>query len=445
MIFWVERDMKTMWHDVLALYGHPRVLLMLPLGLVSGLPLALTFSTLSIWLAEVGVNRSTIGLFALAGLPYALKFLWAPAIDHVTLPGLTRRFGRRRGWMVLTQLALVLSLLVMSRMQPQQDPWLTALGACTVAFWSASLDIVLDAYRVEVLQPHQYGAGAATFILGYRFGMAISGAGALYIAAIWGWMAAYGAMAAVLTAGMVFTWFSTEPQQAAPDPVLAQAQGVPSQLRLRAALRRWMLAPLTDLTRRPRWQAILLFVLLYKLGDAMAGVMTGPFLLDIGFSSIDIANVTKLFGLVATLAGTAAGGWLLHRTGIMPGLMLCGIAQLLSNLLFAVLAWTGAWMPMLVVTIAVENFSGGMGSAALVAYLSGLCHTTYTATQYALLSSLASVGRTVLSSTAGILSAWLGWMSFFLGTALIALPALLLLSWMIRRAGEVRIDAKAVQ
>ncbi|MBF0158518.1 MAG: AmpG family muropeptide MFS transporter [Magnetococcales bacterium] len=405
-----------MWH----LYTHPRLLLLWPLGLASGLPLALIASTLAIWLTEAGVDKSTIGLFALTGLPYTLKFLWAPWIDHVRLPGLSRWLGRRRSWMVATQISVMLALLVMGWIPPDQQPLLTAVAALLTAFCSASQDIVLDAYRIEILQPHQYGAGAATFVFGYRLGMLISGAGALYLATSLGWSATYAIMAATMIIGLIASWYGPEP----PEPPLQQAG---------PSMDTMIVQPLRNLIQRSGWVWMVLLILCYKLGDALAGVMTAPLLVDLGFSKVEIANVTKLFGLAATLLGSMLGGWLVHRSGVVAAMLWCGVAQMGSNLMFTLLAWTGRDSELLVMTIAIENLTGGMGSAALVAYLSSLCHTAYTATQYALLSSLTAFGRTVLASSAGLLVEWLGWPLFFILTTIAALPGVLILVVLMRQ------------
>ena len=423
----------------LALYRDPRIALILVLGFASGLPLALTLATLTAWLAKAGISLTTIGLFALVGLPYAYKFLWSPVIDGLPLPGLTRRLGRRRGWLLAVQVALALAIAALGLSDPVHDTFVTAALALAVAFLSATQDIVIDAWRVEILDAHEQGAGAAAVQLGYRVGMLASGAGALYIADVWGFHAAYAAMAVMMIIGMAATLIAREPARPARD-----GQDTES----RDGLARWLadhvVAPFADFVARPGWAAILLFIVLYKFGDAIAGVMSNPFYIDLGFSLTTIASITKLFGIIATLAGAVAGGVAVARLGIMRALLLCGILQMLSNLMYVVQALAGNDPWTLTVTIAAENFTGGMGTAAFVAYLSRLCAVAFTATQYALFSSLAAVGRTVLSSTGGWLADRLDWIWFFVATAACALPGLVVLGLLMRaEASHAREEASS--
>lgn len=432
------------WLAAAAVYTDRRVLAILFLGFSSGLPLALTFGTLSVWLTEAGVDKTTIGLFALMGVPYTFKFLWAPLVDRMPIPFLTRSLGRRRGWAVATQLALAAAILALGSTDPAQDPGLTALLAFVVAFCSASQDIVIDAYRVEILEERQFGAGAAMIVLGYRIGMLVSGAGALYLASYAGWQAAYALMAALMTVGLATILLNPEPRRAQSRESAEQEARIAHYLQARPHLRGWkaqtlawiygaVISPFAEFMGRRGWALILLFILLYKFGDALAGVMSNPFYVELGFSKVEIANISKLFGLGATIIGGFIGGVMVNRLGIVRSLLLCGILQMLSNLMFVGLALTGYSLPMLTLTIAVENLSGGMGTAAFVAYLSGLCNVAYTATQYALLSSFMSFGRTLLSSSGGWLADHMSWPSFFLLTTAAALPGLLLLLWMTRR------------
>ncbi len=414
------------WLAALAVYRDRRMLCILFLGFSSGLPLALTGATLALWLAQLGIDKTTIGLFALAGLPYTLKFLWAPAIDGLRLPVLTRLLGRRRGWAILTQIALAASVLALGTADPGVDIGLTAALALLVSFCSASQDIVVDAYRVEILQAHEQGAGAAAIQIGYRVGMLASGAGALYVADGIGWMAAFWSMAALVGIGMAAILLNPEPSSpAAANPTARQT---PTEW-----LAEHVIAPFGDFLSRPGWAAILLFILLFKFGDAVAGVMTSPFYVELGFSLTEIANISKIFGLGATVAGAIIGGVIVARLGIMRALVITGLLQMVSNLMFVAQAAAGYDIGVLTLTIAVENLSGGMGTAAFVAYLSSLCNFAFTATQYALLSSFMAVGRTVLSSSGGWLADRMDWVSFFLLSTAAALPGLLLLFWMIKR------------
>lgn len=411
--------------ETLRLYAQRPLWTVLLLGFSSGLPLALTLGTLSLWMAEQGVSKTSIGLFALVGVPYTFKFAWAPLMDTLQLPWFSRRFGRRRGWALFTQLGVALTLLLLGQCDPVGTPWLTAGVALLVAFMSASQDIVLDAYRVELLTPAQQGAGAAMIVLGYRLGMLVSGAGALYLASVVAWGLVYAIMALCMGVGMLTVLSNAEPRAESVTPT--------HQGGLLVWLKTAVVAPFTDFMQRPGWLWVLLFILLYKLGDALAGVMSNPFYLDLAFTKIEIANITKLFGLVASILGGLVGGVLVARLGVMRALLLCGVLQMLSNLLFVVQAQVGHSVPLLGVTIGVENLAGGMGTAAFVAYLSGLCHRTYTATQYALLSSLAAVGRTLLAANAGWMAQNSSWSLFYGLTTLAALPGVLMIPWMMRR------------
>ena len=401
------------------------MLAILVMGFASGLPLALTGATLAVWMRQDGLSLTAIGLFALVGLAYNVKFLWAPLLDQVRLPWLGSRMGRRRSWTLFVQAALFAAILVLAGSDPAGAPLATAIAAVTVAFLSASQDVVIDAFRVELLDEREQGAGAAATQVGYRLGMVASGAGALYLAEFFGWAVAYSGMALLLLPAMAVVWATPEPSV---SPGRAGAQA-PAQW-LRAAF----LDPLVDLARRAHWVPILVFILLFTLGDALAGVMTSAFYVDMGFTRIEIANVSKVFGVAATIAGVLAGGAIVYRLGVMRALLVTGVLQMLSNLMFAAQALVGHSVPMLMVTIGVENLTGGMGSAAFVAYLSSLCSLAYTATQYALLSSLAAVARTTLSAAGGALAQGLGWIPFFAASTVAALPGLLLLLWLTPRA-----------
>ena len=418
------------WFSSLAVYREPRLLAILFMGFSSGLPLALTFGTLSFRLAEEGVSRTSIGLYSLVGISYSVKFLWSPLIDRLPLPFLTARLGRRRGWALLIQPALALAILALGFTNPVFDPAATALAAVLVAFLSASQDIVIDAYRIELLRPQEQGAGAAATQWGYRFGMLASSAGALYAAQFGGWRFAYAAMAGLMFVGMATVWLTPEPGGIRPpEPLLGESPLA------RAAhwLNRAVVAPFTDILGRPGAVAILAFVILYKYGDALAGTMSNPLYVALGFSKVEVANIGKLYGFLASLLGLGLGGVLVLRLGVLRALLVCGILQALSNLLYAAQAEVGHNLPALALTIGAENLTGAMGSAAFVAYLSGLCTLSFTATQYALLSSLAAIGRTILSASGGALADALGWYKFFFLATGACVPALLLLLWIMRR------------
>lgn len=427
----------------LSMYLKPRVLAVAFLGFSSGLPLALTLSTLSVWLAESGVDKTTIGLFAAIGTPYALKFLWSPLIDGLSLPFFTRWLGRRRGWMIFSQIMLIASIIGLGTSNPAEQPFITAMWALCVAFTSATQDIVIDAYRVEILEEREQGAGAALIVFGARIGLLVSGAGALFLADHINWQLVFYCMAGCIGVGMITALLIGEPKNHR-EPLLASEKGSTIE-----KFEKWLLhnvaSPFLDFMKRPAWVVILLFIIFYKFGDAFAGVMTGPFLIDIGFSKTEIAAIVKTFGLGATLIGAFIGGWIVYRFGIIPSLWICGVLQMLSNLMFAVQAYFGNDPYLLGLTISIENLSGGMGTAAFVAYLSSLCNISYTATQYALLSSLTAVGRTWLSASSGWFVEQLDWFYFFIFSTAVALPGLLLLVLMIRIAQKETLPLSQTQ
>ena len=403
------------------------------MGFSSGLPLALTFATLSFRLAEIGVSRTAIGLFALVGVPYSVKFLWSPLIDRLPIPLLTSHLGRRRGWALAIQPLLALAILGLGIVNPRSAPGLTAVLALAVAFLSASQDIVIDAYRIELLRPEEQGAGAAATQWGYRFGMLAASAGALYAASFGGWRFAYGLMAALMLIGMATVWFTPEPGGAAlPDRLPGQTAAA----RVAAWLRRAVAAPFSDMLKREGALTILIFVVLYKFGDALAATMSNPLYVSLGFTKVELANIAKVYGFAASLAGLALGGIVVLRLGVMRALLVCGVLQMLSNLMYAVQVEAGHNLVALALTIGVENLTGGMGSAAFVAYLSGLCNVEFTATQYALLSSLAAVGRTTLSASGGALADALGWIPFFVLATAACLPGLILLLSIMRAENQ---------
>lgn len=419
------------WFASLKVYADPRILAVLLMGFASGLPLALTGATLSIWLKQSGISLTAIGLFAQAGLSYNLKFLWAPAMDRVSIPFLTRRLGRRRSWALLIQALLAGALLALGAADPATGAGRTFLCAVIVAFLSASQDIVIDAYRVELMRPNEQGAGAAATQIGYRIGMIASGAGALYLAYYLGWFAAYGVMAALIVLGMGVILATREPLRP-PRPAGPWLNGA-------------VVAPFMDFTQRRHWLLILVFVVLYKFGDALAGVMSGPFYVDLGFALTEIANIAKIFGVGASIAGIFLGGLAVYRWGILRALLACGALQATANLMYVVQLWAGHDQGMLAVTIATENVTGGMASAAFVAYLSSLCSPAFTATQYALLSALAATARTVLASSGGFFAERLGWASFFVLATAACVPGLALLLYLMRSADAQQARPVAIE
>lgn len=418
------RGMKT------PTYLQPRMLLIGMLGFYSGLPLALTAGTLTAWLSDAGVERAAIGLFAAIATPYALKFLWAPLLDGVRVPVLGNLLGRRRSWLVLTQILLALAIAGMAFVDPALNPWLTALVGVAVATLSATQDTVIDAYRVERLSKDEQGSGAAMATFGYRIGMLVAGAGALWLADQHGWHATYIVMGAIAGSALLFTLGMRSTDTADTIAKLPRSVG--------AFLRDSVIAPFTDFMTRPLWFGVLCFVVLYKLGDAFMGIMFNPFLLDLGFSKSEIAAIVKIYGLAATLIGAFFGGWLVQRYGMFRTLLVTGFVHMLTNLMLVVQAHLGAHHEFLIASITLENLSGGMSTAAFIGYLSALCRVNYTATQYALLSSLAAFGRTWLSTPSGWLAQTVGWQWFFAIASCMAIPGLLLLVWLERKQNASR-------
>jgi PAT family beta-lactamase induction signal transducer AmpG len=408
-----------------AVYFERHVFLFFFLGFAAGIPLALSFGTLSYWLTEVGMSKGEIGLFAMLGMPYALKFAWAPLMDGLRFPALCHLFGRRRGWILATQLALIAAILAAGFSNPQPGFLVpVALATFCIAFFSASQDIVIDAYRVEILTDDQQGAGAGAYQIGYRLAMLASGTGALFLADAFGWEAAYITMAVAMLVGILTTLLSPEPGAAVvPNEKFHDAM---------AKFEDMVIGPFRSFFTTENWLLVLAFVALYKFGDAFASVMTGPFYLDIGFTLSEIASVAKLVGIWATIAGAVVGGMLVHRRGIIQSLWICGILQLVSNFMFVVLAEVGNDLTVLSITVLFENLAGGMGSAAFIAYMASLCNISYTATQYALLSSLANLGRTAFSAQAGFVADEVAWSFFFALSVLAAIPGLVLL-WILGR------------
>jgi PAT family beta-lactamase induction signal transducer AmpG len=391
------------------------------MGFSCGVPLLLTGSVLQAWMRESGVDLTTIGLYALVGLPYTLKFLWSPVLDRYVPAWL----GRRRGWMLPIQIMLMLAIAGLGMTHPVDSPMLLASVALLVTFFSASQDIVVDAYRREDLSDHELGLGAALYVNGYRIGMLLAGSGGLILADHIPFGSVYLLMAGAMLVGIVTTLAVREP---------VAEHGVPR------SLHEAVIDPFVEYFNRDGALLILAFILLYKVGDIMASAMTTPFYLDVGFSKTDIGAVAKLFGFWATIAGGLLGGVLMLRWDFRRALWVFGILQAVSTACFALLIGTGPSVTMLAAVIAFENLSGGMGTAAYAGYMASLTDKRFTATQYALLSSLMGVPRVLLSAPTGWLAEQFGWHSFFIGCALVALPGLLLLFYVVpARGGAQRV------
>ena len=422
--------------DILAVYLKARVLVVMFLGFSSGLPLALSGSTLLVWMREAGVDLGTIGLFALVGTPYTVKFLWAPLIDALDVPLLSRLLGRRRAWLVLSQLLLIAAIVFLAFTNPARAPALVAFGALLVATASATQDIVIDALRIDTLDESEQAAGMASYVAAYRIGMLASTVGALYVVTGFekglgfsrdaAWTAGYVVMAALVVIGIVTALLATKPESAA----------IEESKKENGLARVWhaALGAFSEFLSRDMALVALAFVILYKFCDAFAGTMTAPFVIDLGFDRTDYANIVKGVGLAATLIGGFAGGALARAVPMTTALWIGAILQSVSNLVFAWLALIGTSTWALSGAIIAENFTGAIGTVVFVAYLSSLCkNPLHVATQFALLTALAAVGRTYLSAGAGYVAQATGWPMFFVLSALVALPSLILLAWLQQR------------
>jgi PAT family beta-lactamase induction signal transducer AmpG len=437
---------RPSWFDATAVYFKPRVLIVMFLGFSSGLPLALSGATLLVWMRESGVDLGTIGLFALVGTPYTVKFLWAPLTDALDVPILSRLLGRRRGWLVFTQILLMAAIIFLSTCDPRAAPGLVAFGALLVATASATQDIVVDAFRVESLPENEQAAGMASYVAAYRIGMLISTAGALFLVsafeaqglakqAAWHW--GYVAMAGLVLIGTLTALLATEPGRS------AEAEAAHARQHRFARVVEAAVGAFKDFLGYELAFAMLAFVVLFKFTDALSGAMTAPFVIDLGFSRNEYAAIVKGLGLAALLLGGFSGGFIARALPLAPSLWIGGILQSLANLAFSGLALTGTSMTMLAVAISVENFTSAIGTVMFVAYLSALCRNPlHTATQYALLTALAAVGRTYLSSGAGFIAEQTGWAWFFVICALAGVPSLLLLAWLQRSGHFAKLTVK---
>ena len=436
--------------ETLAVYLRPRVLIVLFLGFSAGLPLALSGSTLQVWMTQSGVDIKTIGLFAAVGTPYTIKFLWAPIVDALDVPVLARLLGRRRGWLLLSQFLLVVAIVLLGFCDPSAAPWLVAVAALLVATASATQDIVIDAFRVESLPESEQAAGMASYVAAYRIGMLVSTAGALFLVTRFevmgfgknaAWTAGYIAMAGFVVIGMVTTLIATEPAKSD----LAQADhAAHARENVVTRVARTAFTAFTEFLSRDAAIAVLVFVVLFKFTDALAGAMTAPFVIKIGFSRDEYAAVVKGVGLAATLLGGFAGGFVARAYPLSTSLWIGGVLQALANLAFSWQATVGADIAALTFAITAENFTSAIGTVIFVAYLSALCNNPlHTATQYALLTALAAVGRTYLSLGAGYIAEATGWAWFFAICAAAGLPSLVLLAWLQRRGHFAKLDARS--
>lgn len=416
------------WLAAFKVYTHPRVLGMLFLGFSAGLPLLLVLGTLSFWLREAGIDRSTIGHLSWIGLAYGFKWVWAPLVDALRLPLLYSWLGRRRSWLLLSQITIACALFALAQTDPAQALDRMVLLALVVAFASATQDIALDAYRIEAVELEKQGAMAATYQAGYRIAMITAGAGVLWLAAgadvaeasyehaPWQW--AYSIMAMLMGVGIVTTLLIREPENGVSMP---RERGI-------AWLESAVLNPFADFFRRYGWQALVLLALIavYRISDVVMGVMSNPFYVDMGYSKDEVATVSKVYGVIMTIVGAALGGVLTARMGVMRTLFWGAVLSAATNLLFVWLAGRGHDVSALIWTVSADNLSAGIASSAFVAYLSGLTNRSYSATQYALFSSVMLLLPKFIAGFSGdFVDAW-GYAAFFTMTALIGVPVLLL-------------------
>lgn len=441
-------QIRVSWAEAFAVYCKPRVIAMFFLGFSAGLPLLLVFSTLTAWLSDMNVARSTIGFFGWVGITYSVKVFWAPVVDRLPLPLLTALLGKRRSWMLLGQLGIVCGIVVMAGIDPTTQLWWLALAAVFMAFSSATQDIAIDAYRIEAVITEYQGAMSATYVFGYRLAMLVAGAGTLFIAepSNWpvevslsdSWQYAYLCMAALMSVGIITVLLVREPNHSADrdtlqlESHLAGVDASATEQKLWPRLKLWFVSavvcPFVDFFRRHGRFAlvILLFVGCYRISDIVMGVMANPFYLDLGFSKNQIAAVGKIFGFAMTLCGAFVGGVLVVRFGVFRPLVAGAIMVAATNLLFAQLALVGADINWLTLVISADNFSGGFANAAFIAFLSGLVNRAYTATQYALFSSFMTLPGKLFSGFSGAVVDASSYHEFFLYAAAMGIPAIVL-------------------
>jgi PAT family beta-lactamase induction signal transducer AmpG len=441
-------DQTLSWRGVLQIYANPRVIAMAFLGFSGGLPFLLVFSTLTAWLRDAEVSRTTIGFFAWVGITYSIKVFWAPVVDRLRLP-LIGSLGRRRSWILVAQMGIAFGLLGMS-VVGAQDLTLLSILAVLVAFSSATQDVAIDAYRIEALAERYQGAMSAAYIFGYRVALLVAGAGAFYLAEYLGWILAYQVMAGLMLVGIVTVMLIQEPlasaaQEQIPEDLqvnhyLARREYLPNAVqRLVNRLLAALILPFIDFFKRTGrfGLVILLFIAVFRLSDIAMGIMANPFYLDMGYSKTEIANVAKVFGFFMTIAGSALCGVLVVKWGILRPLLIGAVAVALTNLLFALLSTLEPRITWLAVVISADNISGGFAATAFVAYLSSLTNRAYTATQYALFSSLMTLPGKFISGFSGVIVDGWGYLPFFIFASLIGIPAILLVILLMRRDKDV--------
>ena len=440
------------WRTALSIYGRPRVVGMIFLGFSAGLPFLLVFSTLSAWLKDEGIALSVIGYFGWVGMTYSIKFFWAPVVDRLPLWLITGIMGKRRSWMLAAQTGIALGLAGMAGLDMQNQIEQLAYFAIFVAFCSATQDIVIDAYRIEAAIPEYQGAMAAAYVFGYRVALLVAGAGAFYIAEFSSWESAYYVMALLMLIGVLTTLLIKEPEHKVDSETFEQEKMLETTLSVSQKKSVWnrlvawfldaVVSPFVDFFRRNGrfGLIILLLIAVYKLSDITMGMMANPFYLDLGFSKKEIADVTKVFGFFMTIAGAALGGVMVVRYGIMRPLLLGAVLVAGTNLLFAGLAVVEPDLAILAVVVSADNLSGGVATSVFIAYLSSLTNSAYTATQYALFSSLMTLPAKVMSGFSGLIVDHFGYFAFFVIAAGIGLPAIFLVILLMYRQNGITTD-----
>jgi len=436
---------KHSWRESFAVYTRPKVIGMLFLGFSAGLPFLLVFSTLSAWLTDANVSRTTIGFFSWVGIMYSVKVFWAPVVDRLPLPFLTKLLGQRRGWLLLAQSGIAAGLLLLAYTTPQNNLQLFALFALFVAFSSATQDVVIDAYRIESEDNEYQAAMAAAYVLGYRFATLAAGAGALYIAEFINWQVAYISMAALTGVGIVTTLVLREHARQLDADTLAREELLISQVEeishVKGVMQKitdWFVAavisPFVEFFKSKGKYALLILLLIstYRITDITMAVMANPFYLDLGFTKTNIADVTKIFGFFLTITGAALGGVLVMHFGTMRMMLVGGVLVIITNMLFALLSTMGANIIMLAAVIGADSLAGGISISVFIAYLSGLTNRAYTATQYALFSSLMTLFPKIIAGFSGVVVDAYGYFVFYIYTSLLGVPALILVVYLMR-------------
>ncbi len=419
--------MKERWRKIYHKFSDKRIVLQLFLGFSGGLPFLLTGPTLNHWLKKSDVSLTTISLIGIITAPYFLRFLWAPLVDRFKIPLLTDKMGQRRSWAILSQVCLVISIIALSFCHPADNIFFTAMCAFFVALASATQDIVLDAYRVESLHSSEYGIGSSNYVFGYRIGIMIAGSGAIFASTFLDWNVTYRILAILMAVGMITILMCPEPKRESRKTSEHNGlEGKPQEKNIFYWYGQTIARIFSDFSHTPKWVAILSFIMLYKVSDNLIGGMFNPFLLDVGFLDTSIAFAQNV-GLWTSIIGATLAGVLISRFGLFNIMLLCGTLEALSNLVFIMLAKSGTSEPLLYAATIAENVTSGMAVSAYVAFLSSVCSTSYTATHYAMMTSLSSFGRVIVSLPAGWIAENFGWVKFFVFSAAAGIPAIILL------------------